>query len=233
LGDDGRVRISTSHSAAEALHEIGTLPAGKTILVEDERAKAIVLASLKKASPQAGHELRVVVREGGTSRIFRDIQAHADSGRVDVFVVFDGDHCPSGGIPSKGTLPQGTSELRELVQHLTKGPNFKGPDLDFVNDAAMTRYIAFLRGSVHYLPSTTPEDLVWSDQIAQELLGVDLPAAIASEGNAKRRIELLAEEVPGYVADTVFRILLARFLASESENATALTQTIDSIRNRS
>lgn len=231
-GPDGRICVSTSHSAAEALHEIGTLPSGKTILVEDERAKAIVLASLEKASHQASKEFRVVVREGGTSRIFRDIQAHANSGRVDVFVVFDGDHRPSSDVPDAGMLPQGEAELKELIQHITSGPNRKGPDLKFVNEAEMTKYLAFLRDSVRYLPNGTPEELVWSAQRAREILSTNVPEAIISEGNAKRRIEMLAEEVPGLNADTVFHFLLAKLLASDSEDAAALRRMIDSIRDR-
>jgi len=232
-GADGRISVSTSHSAAEALHEIGTLPSGKTILVEDERAKAIVLASLKKASHKASEEFRVVVRDGGTSRIFRDIQAHANSGRTDVFVVFDGDHRPAREMPSDGELPQGEAELREVIRCMTSGRNRAGPGFDFVNEAEMTKYIAFLRDSVHYLPSTTPESLVWSDQRAQEILGTGLPVVVTSESDVKRRLELLAELALGHTADSVFHFLLASFLASESEDVAALTKMIDSIRNRS
>lgn len=87
LDDDQRVRISTDISAAEALHEITLAPQGQTILVEDKRAQAIVLAALSLASNQAAAEYRVVVRDGGTSRIFRDLQAHANTQRLDVMAI--------------------------------------------------------------------------------------------------------------------------------------------------
>jgi predicted ATPase len=91
---DGSVTVRTDLSADEALHEIGTLPPGKTILVEDERAKHIVVSALKLVSSHALSEFKVLVREGGTSRIYRDIQAYANSDRKDVFVLFDGDNKP-------------------------------------------------------------------------------------------------------------------------------------------
>lgn len=231
LGPEGRVRVSANHSAAEALHEIDTLPSGKTILVEDNRAKEIVLAALEMVSKQAMSEFRVVVREGGISRIFKDIQAHANSQRGEIFVVLDGDHRPGDKIPDVGSLPQGTVQLDRLIQRFTRGPNSSGPTLDFVDAAERVRYLNFLRKSVRYLPAGTPEEMVWSDDYAEKILGEPLSPAMNSKSNAKLRIELLAESAPGHTADSVFHYLLAGFLRSSTEHASQLREMIDSIRN--
>ena len=130
---DGSIEIKTDLSVDEALHEISTLPSGKTILVEDERAKKVISAALKSESNQAWKEFQVIVRIGGTSKIYRDIQAYADSERRDVFVVLDGDHIPEEKIPSDGNLPQGKTELKKLIERLTKGNNETGPNLKFVD----------------------------------------------------------------------------------------------------
>jgi predicted ATPase len=231
LEQDGTVTINTDLSADEALHEISTLPAGKTILVEDERAKHIVVSVLKLVSSHALNEFQVLVREGGTSRIYRDIQSYANCARNDVFVIFDGDHKPQDSIPEDGALPQGEDDLNKLIQKITCGNNKKGPDLNFVNVEDRTRYIHFFKRSVHFLPERTPEDFVWDDDAAKEILGKELPAQVSQESDLKQRLHLLAEEKPGFDADTVFKSLLAILLSSESQRKTELIKVIQKIRS--
>jgi hypothetical protein len=228
---DGSVTVRTDLSADEALHEIGTLPPGKTILVEDERAKHIVVSALKLASSHALSEFKVLVREGGTSRIYRDIQSYANGERKDVFVIFDGDHEPKKPIPKDGELPQGGIDLKKLIEELTRGNNEKGPDLDLVNADEMTRYIRFLRKSVYFLPGLTPEALVWEENAAKELLGKELPEEVSREQDLKRRIHLLAEEIPGFDADTLFKSLFAKLLSGESQSKKDLIEVIRKIRS--
>lgn len=229
IGDDSRVQILSDVSAREALHEISTTERGQTILVEDRRAQAIVLAALKASSPHATQEFDVVVRDGGTSRIYRDLQAHANSKRQGLFAIFDGDHRPSTPIPKKGNLPAGESELEALISELTQGPNKKGPKLDFVDADERRRYIEFLRTSVRYLPGATPEDLIWSEAVAAELLGKAIPKKIR-EASPKERLLLLADSLPGHNDDSVFRIMLARFLASDSTMCRVLLDLVHEIR---
>ena len=228
---DGSVTVRTDLSADEALHEIGTLPPGKTILVEDQRAKHIVVSALKLVSSHASSEFKVLVREGGTSRIYRDIQSYANGERKDVFVIFDGDHKPKKPIPKDGELPQGESDLKKLIQDLTRGNNQNGPDLDLVNADEMTRYIRFLRKSVYFLPELTPETLVWEEDAAKELLGKELPDEVSREQDLKQRLHLLAEEIPGFDADTVFKSLLAKLLSRESQRKRDLIEVIRQIRS--
>ncbi len=59
LNTSARVEVDATLSATEALHEISTIPSGKVILVEDERAQDIVLASLRAASRHAADEFKV------------------------------------------------------------------------------------------------------------------------------------------------------------------------------
>jgi predicted ATPase len=228
---DGTVTVRTDLSADEALHEIGTLPSGKTILVEDERAKHIVVSVLKLLSSQTLSEFQVLVREGGASRIYRDILAFANSGRNDVFVVFDGDNKPKETIPEDGALPQGKDDLNKLIRKIIRGNDEQGPDLKFWNVDEMVRYIRFLRCSVHFLPELNPENLVWDDAAASELLGKQLPQEILQEQDLKKRLHLLAEEIPGFDADTVFKSLLAKLLSGESQRKSNLMEVIQKIRS--
>jgi predicted ATP-dependent endonuclease of OLD family len=231
LEQDGTVTITTDISADEALHEISTFPAGKTILVEDERAKHIVITALKEESNFAFKEFKVEVRKGGTSRIYLDIQAYVNSGIKDLFVIFDGDHKPKDPIPNDGALPQGEEELQTLIQKLTSGNNEKGPKLKFVDIEEMTRYIRFLRDSVYYLPERTPESLVWEDDAAQEMLKKDIPSEISQEKDFKKRLSLLAEKIAGLDSDSVFKHLFAKLLSGESQRKSELMELIKNIRS--
>jgi predicted ATPase len=231
LGQDGTVTVRTDLLADEALHEIGTLPTGKTILVEDERAKHVVISALKLSSSHALSEFQVLVREGGASRIYRDIIAFANSGRNDVFVVFDGDNKPNETIPEDGALPQGKDDLNKLIRKIIRGNDEQGPDLKFWNVDEMMRYIRFLRCSVHFLPELTPENFVWDDAAANELLGKRLPQEILQEQDLKKRLHLLAEEIPGFDADTVFKNLLAKLLSGGSQRKSNLMEVIQKIRS--
>ena len=95
----------------------------------------------------------------------------------------------------------------------------------------MTRYIRFLRKSVYFLPELTPETLVWEEDAAKELLGKELPDEVSREQNLKQRLHLLAEEIPGFDADTVFKSLLAKLLSSESQRKKDLMEVIRKIRS--
>ena len=231
LEQDGTVTVTTDLSPDEALHEIGTLRPGKTILVEDERAKHIVNESLKLESKLLSKEFQISVRKGGTSRIYRDIQAYANSERKDVFVVFDGDNQPKQPIPTDGELPQGMQDLKKLIRQLTRGNDEKGPSLDFVDVDEMTRYIRFLRRSVYFLPEPSPEILVWDEKAAKKLLGKELPHEVSQEQDPKQRLHLLSEEIPGLDAEAVFKNLLAELLSGESQRKLDLTEVIRKIRS--
>jgi predicted ATPase len=232
--DAGYVRISTCMSASEALHEIASIESGKTVIVEDDRAKHIVLSSLGAASALSKKDIRVVVRDGGTSRIFRDIQAYANDGRRNVFVMLDGDHRPDIDVPAEDSLPTGKQSLDRIIKDLTKGPNKSGPDLDFVNEDDRARFINFFRTNVRFLPGTTPERLIWSEDAATALLSSinagPLPESIRGETDGKKQIEALAELVTGMDDVGIFQTLVTRFLNSESDERDQLDATLRYLR---
>lgn len=236
LNPVGNVSIETNLSAQEAFHEIGTFPAGKTILVEDERAKSIVLEVLKLHSAQASQEFEVVVQKGGTGKIYRDIKAFANSGRTELIILFDGDHTPDVKIPEDGSLPQGEEQLKKLIREITKGNNKKGPEpqkaLGLEDAEEMIRYIRFFRSFVRFLPSNTPEHLVWDQNEVEALLGESLPSNILQEADYKKRLRLIADKNPGLKqSDTVFEFLLFKLLKGSSPKRDELLMCIDEVRS--
>jgi predicted ATPase len=235
-GPSGRVIVDATMTAREALHEFADVPPGRTILVEDERAKAVVLTELRVQCEGAEGEFCVRVRAGGTSRIYRDIKAHANAEASGLFVVLDGDQKPARDIPPKGKLPNGKAELEVLIGELTKGNDESGPGLDFVNEDECRRYIEFLRNRVCYLPGKTPEELVWSDQAGLQILGEAEPSArfrqVTDEMDMKKRISKLAALDATLLDDEhVFKSLLSAFLKSSSDKRKELKVLVSKIRD--
>ncbi|MEZ5443867.1 MAG: AAA family ATPase [Lysobacterales bacterium] len=225
----GKVQIFETLSAREALHAISSSQHGKVIFVEDDRAKHVILSALEKVSPLARKEIRVIVREGGTSRIFEDLRSEASSGQGERFFVLDGDHRNTFPAPAAGEIPGGRKELERLISELTKGPNRRGPAIKFSSTEEMKRYVNFFRDNVRFLPGSTPEELVWDKDCAVQLLQIEqLPDEIVEEDDAKRRLELAAECTPGIDADTLFRMLVANYLRSTC--CRELLETLNYIR---
>ncbi len=228
--EQGLISIRDDIPSNEALHEIVNRPSGKTIFVEDARAKHLVVQCLKLLPSHALKEFDVRVRNGGTSRIYRDLVAFSNMSLVDVFVIMDGDHKPERDIPEAGALPTGEAELKKLVQDLTKGNNSKGPKLDFASSDEIRDYVNFLRTNVRFLPAKTPEEYVWDDSAAEELLGKALPKQFSDESDLKQRLLMIASETP-YDPDDVFKNLFAKLIKRRDSRYEELKNTLSELRN--
>jgi hypothetical protein len=222
---DGKIEIVEGMSATEAIHDTADLPRGKTILVEDERAKSIVLAAFRGAQGNLQDEFDVRVCSGGASTILADIKVLCATGRHDVLVILDGDQRPSGELPGPDLWPSGLAQLKNLIAEQTKGSNKKGQDLSFQDKTECTSYLTFLNENCFYLPGTTPESIVWiADHLREnyEKFFEDWDAEAAALENIpdhKERIRKLANDIAGLDAEAVYRKLLADLLASSHPNA--------------
>ncbi len=176
-----------------------------------------------------------MVQRGGTAirsnQLYRDIKAFANSGRKNIFIIFDGDHYPERVIPEDGLLPQGEKEIKGLINDITKGNNSKGPNLNFEDVDDMTRYIQFFRQFIYFLPARTPEELVWNNDVAKELLKKEVPKSILGVKSYKQKIAMLADILPGVDPEAVFQFLLLGFLSRDSELKSELMERIQEIRS--
>jgi len=220
LNNNGRVTIRSDLSAHEALHEISNSPAGKTIFVEDSRAKCIIEEILKCYPDPASQDIKVRVGSGGTGRLYLDMLTYARSDHKNIFFILDGDHQfdlhRDEISPEK--LPHNPQDLKILIEKATQGKNKKGPrELKLTNSDDQRKYLEFLWKFVYFLPDLTPEHFVWNDQEVQKLLGKDIPSTILNEENFKMRLNLVAEQRPGLDAEAVFRFLLSAILDDRSE----------------
>jgi len=238
LNSNGNVSIENHLSAKEALHEIGTFPPGKTILVEDLRSKMVISEALKIMSDRISQEFNVVVQHGGTAKIYRDIRAFALSGSKEVFILLDGDHMPTNSIPPDDELPENEKKLTDIIRDMTQGNNSSGPDvkkkIGLENKEEMKRYIKFFRKFVRFLPALTPEHLIWNDSEARqflEFMGKELPEEVLEEKDYKKKFSLIAEQSSKVQTDTIFEVLLAKFLSGDSQLKHDLLSRIREIRS--
>ncbi|NEQ97238.1 MAG: AAA family ATPase [Cyanothece sp. SIO2G6] len=230
--EDGLVDIRTDLSVNEALHETSTLPPGKTILVEDERAKLVVEAALELCDRNRLllREFNVIVCKGGAEQIYRDIFTYVKSSERNVFILFDGDQNPDEKIPDEEELPRGLKVLKELVGKITRGNHKRGVELPFSDENEVISYIHFLRKFVWYMPEATPEQLVWNESALKNIIG-NIPQNVLREEDYKKRIYELSEEIGvTFDADTVFRFLLKHFLETDSQHRNELLECIHGIR---
>jgi predicted ATPase len=217
INDNNRVTIRSDLSAHEALHEISSSPAGKTIFVEDSRSKHIVESILRCYPDPASQDFKVCVGSGGTSRLYLDMMTYAKSDLKNIFFILDGDHQFDRNEITPEKLPQNLQDLKNLVQKVTKGNNDAGPK-KLTDMGDQRKYLEFLRNFVYFLPDQTPEHFVWDDQKVQELLGKNVPLVILNEKDFKTRLNLVAEQKPGLDAETVFKLLLSAILDDRGEN---------------
>lgn len=228
---DGKVEVVSRLSANEAAHDAATIPAGRTVLVEDARAAKILREELSRQSPLVAREFHVVVRPGGVSQIYHDIRAYSGMKDKALHVVLDGDQRPDDPIPAAGSLPSGLDELKAIIRRATRGNDQSGPELAFVSAEQAREFALFLRERTFYLPGRTPEALVWNDDAVKDLLRAPVPAEIASEADPKRRISLLAGRVAGLDEEAVFSNLLRSFLEGSSSDLKELVALVSRIRN--
>ena len=236
-GPDGRIMVVEGLPVQEALHDVADLPHDRTILVEDERAKHIVLAALKDAG-NLKQEFQVTVRRGGLSSILSDIKAYAASGQNNVLMVLDGDQRPAKQLPEESEWPRGCAGLDRLIGEQTRASNKNGPSLSFIDEDDRIKYLRFLKSKVRYLPGDTPESLVWVDANVIELgkmygLDQDKILEIEKSKSDKLRIQQFARNVSGLSDESVFENLLAMLLRTDSPEAKKIkVDLVDWIRKQ-
>jgi hypothetical protein len=223
-GPDGRIRIVGGLPVQEALHDVADLPYDRTILVEDERAKHIVLAALNEDTGNLKKEFRVTVRRGGVSNILSDIRAYVASGHDNVLMVLDGDQRPGKELTAESEWPRGCAGLDHLIGEQIRASNKFGQNLSFIDEDDRIKYLRFLKSKVQYLPGDTPESLVWVYANVRELgkiYGVDEDKIVEIEKSKsdKVRIQQLARSVSGMSDEAVFQSLLAMLLRTDSPEA--------------
>lgn len=102
----GRVRIVTQSSSAEqAFSRIGSDYRARTILVEDELAKAVVLRACRTRGDDFLKSISVVAIPGGADALVRRVVAVQAPLDADCVVLFDGDQRPRKPLRDSDKIP--------------------------------------------------------------------------------------------------------------------------------
>nr|WP_233171165.1 AAA family ATPase [Herbaspirillum sp. ASV7] len=155
----------------EAFFHLGEPPAGKLmVVVEDRLATALVEKILQSEGEAFSQLFKVVYYPGGASSMWtHHAPGYAAEGRKDVLFLLDGDQYFSA-IPNADDIPEAQNGvLGDAIKA------FAGCSVDFPIDggknggnraqliATQRTFIAWASKYVRYLPDTNPEAFVWNN----------------------------------------------------------------------
>ncbi len=160
---DGKMAIdSQSSTPEEAFFEIGQNFTKKTIFVEDELSKAIIVQSLKDCNQDYAVDIKV--HPGGAQTIINFcVNFIACKNSNNIFVLLDGD-LNQGDWPDPNTLADNDIKeiIKKLVGFMPKFPINGGNDSNHKIEKIIKQkeFLQWGQNHIKYLPNKTPEALL-------------------------------------------------------------------------
>ena len=234
VSKEGDIELSNSCRPDQAFADLDEgFYSGREILVEDEYARVLVQTVLDSMKIESA-EMRARVAPGGVAAMWRDVETYARRGRASTYVLFDGDQLPSPHIVDPATLPAGATkeELDKVIQAQTRSAPLSFASL---SDPLKPRreFLAYVYRNVAFMPGQYPEQLVWSDRVATDIIDrydCDISVEdLQSEPDYKQRYAALALAVPGLNRESIFRQMTADFARDTTSNFSCLEKLIAAI----
>lgn len=243
---DGLVRIEQGLSAEEAFYEIGhPFDPSCNVIVEDKLAKLILDEVGRSKSEAFAARLRVEFRPGGDSEMKKDITVFIHGNHKPVFV-FDGDkkgpvdHIDPADLPAKNLTETHLGDvIKEQIGFAIK---FHQDSRMSDQQKAMLRvdYLNYYRRRVMYLPFPSPEEGVWSDDVAALFLDTILVnkskadavmKAIGEEPDFKLKFKILTDELGQGAAhpSTLHALLVTHFIRQGGPSYEAVSALLDQV----
>ncbi len=245
----GKFSVRNGITPDEAFfHLEQTNPVKKTIIVEDLLAKEIVSGVLKEMGADTESLFQISFYSGGESVIkkhFINVYSHAND--LNKFILFDGDQnrVAQHFNPDSLIIADQTNERfrQEIV-------NQTGVDVQFYPDGNQDagaredqerelriNYLRFYLRNVYYLPLSVPEEIIWNQQLAVQLLNVvnkaDYIERIDAVNSYKKKFLLIAEAMTGDKRNIELseKTFLTNWLTQKNEAYTIIVQIISTIRD--
>ncbi|MGZ8910680.1 MAG: ATP-dependent nuclease [Methylococcaceae bacterium] len=231
----GKFEVRNETYPADAFHHLGSLlHSKKTIIVEDKLAQKIVVKALKLIGT-IHKDYDIEFYPGGVNALIGSyIPYHSIRNDKDVWFVLDGDQKHVEEHIDPDTIPVIKNEnLSELIK------NQVGQDVKFNQDSndpdqkvkLQRNFLKFYRERVFYLPSKTPEKLIW-DNVEELKNREENPECY------KGAFKVYAEEMFGEEdvnSGQIFNIqqLMLNKLPDDCEDMKILMTTLKSIINKS
>jgi len=245
----GKFNVINGITPEEAFYHLEqTSPARKTIIIEDLLSKEIINGVLKAMGEATASLFQVTFYSGGATVIknnFINVYSHANE--LNKFIVFDGDQklVPLHFNPELIIEADQTNErYRQEIQTQT------GSDISFFPDGSQDHgaradqekelretYLKFYLRNVFYLPLTTPEEIIWNQELAESFLTAmdkaEFIARINATGNFKEKFLLVAEAMTGDKKniDLAERTFLEKWLKEKNASYNQVVSIISSIRD--
>ncbi|WP_158856236.1 ATP-dependent nuclease [Lunatibacter salilacus] len=178
---NGRFLVKENLTPEEAFYHIEfPINTRKNIIVEDVLAQEIVLNVLEKMGKETKNLFNVKFNPGGETVIKKEfITVYCREKNSKDFIFFDGDQkpvAPHYDWQNFSTSDLSVNFLKGKIKEQTK------VDIKFSVDSGqiggneqqqldlLKSYMDYYRKNVSYLPQRTPEDIIWSDELAENLV---------------------------------------------------------------
>lgn len=178
---NGRFLVKENLTPEEAFYHIEfPINTRKNIIVEDVLAQEIVLNVLEKMGEETKNLFNVKFNPGGETVIKKEfITVYCREKNSRDFIFFDGDQkplAPHYDWRNFSTNDLSVNFLKGKIKEQTR------VDIKFSVDSGqiggneqqqlklLKSYMDYYRKNVSYLPQRTPEDIIWSDELAENLV---------------------------------------------------------------
>ena len=253
---NGRFLIKQNVLPEEAFYHIEfPVEKRKNIIVEDILAQEIVLAVLGKMGGAAKNLFNVRYNPGGESVLKKEfIPVLCRESNSNSYVLFDGDQRPLQPHLNWRDLPTSdcTAELlkskikvqtNEEIRFSVDGGRDGGDNLQRLELQKL--YLDFYFHNVFYLPQNIPEDIIWDEALAINLIQAFIPdkndqdeimARLQGIAGSKQKFALIAEILQGKSdADTIgsiHRQFLQRWLHLGKEDYQSIKALLELIMGK-
>lgn len=252
---NGRFLVKENLTPEEAFFHIEfPIDNRKNIVVEDVLAQEIVSGVLGKMGEETKSLFNVKFNPGGETVIKKEfITVFCREQNSQDFVFFDGDQQPENPHLDWQTIPTANLTVENLK---TKIREQTGEEIKFSVDGGqgggnqaqqlelLKSFLGYYLSNVFYLPKQIPEDIIWSDELAETLIrGVINPTEVtqalselSSISATKQKFAFVAEAIQGESTansiSSIHKQFLQRWLNCENHDFQAIKNQITTVVNR-
>ncbi|HEX8278113.1 MAG TPA: AAA family ATPase [Segetibacter sp.] len=246
---NGKFSVKNDVTPEEAFfHLEQTNPTKKLLIVEDFLSKLIIEGVLREIGEDTKSLFQVTFFTGGASVIKTNfINIFSQANELNKFIIFDGDqkHVEEHFDPDQLIIAEQTNDRfkEEIktqtncdVQFFPDGNPIQGARVDQEKELRKN-YLKFYLRNVFYLPKSIPEEIIWNQDFAENLLAIskknEYILRINELENYKEKFSLVAEALTGDKKDidSSEKIFLEKWLVEKNQTFNEIAGMISTIRD--
>lgn len=211
---NGRFLVKENLTPEEAFFHIEfPVDNRKNIVVEDVLAQEIVSGVLDKMGEETKNLFNVKFNPGGETVIKKEfITVFCREQNSQNFVLFDGDQQPGNPYLDWRTIPTADLTVENLKAKIRKQT---GEEIKFSVDGGsrggnqvqqlelLKSYLDYYLSNVFYLPKQIPEDIIWSNELAETLISSVIKPTEVKQALLKLSIISATKQKFAFVAEVI------------------------------